>query len=168
MLRRRRPTVGGPTRDSDTPLAVPKFPENGSTLSLVNNPSGEVAKDPSEIDDRFRTEREIGESSRLSIQTKSETELDSGLLGGSQHDVDSDDSVINIVVPQRQRANSENSPDNFKKGKSLKSKRPIDPLAGPSDLPSGEVISDANTPTNNCPTFEVFAPDSRAYLVKSP
>ena len=44
----------------------------------------------------------------------------------------------------------------------------VAPLAEPSDLPSGKVDSDPNTPTNICPAFEVFAPDARAYLVKSP
>ena len=62
-----------------------------------------------------------------------------------------------------------------KKGKTPKAKRPIDllffhvpPLNEPSDLPSGEVDSEPNTPTTICPAYEVFSPGSSAYLVKSP
>ena len=60
----------------------------------------------------------------------------------------------------------------------MKAKRPINllsidvaPLAVPSDLPSGEVDSEPNTPTTICPAYGVhdaFSPNATTYVVVSP
>ena len=145
--------------------------------------------------DRFASEREIGESSGLSLQPESATEFDLGFLGESAHKVVSDeDSDDKETLAKKAESESGSSPEYFltpsvslakgssgsrlgavHKGKTPKAKRPInlqsinvEPLSLPSELPSGEVDSEPDTPTTICPAFEVFGPDERNYLVKSP
>ena len=175
----------GTTGEEELPSVAPKTAEAPIGEVNITEPVGKYADD-----------YEVGESSGLSLQAVSASEHDLGFLADSAQNSIYENVGLKIDTPASREYESGSSPENFvtpgvslakgasgnisaktarKKGKTPKAKRPIDllninvtPLAEPSDLPSGEVDSEPDTPVTICPAYEVFAPESNAYLVKSP